>query len=69
MDIERTKTFISETHSAIEGWFFPLDQVAFTELLMMQSQLEVRGDLVEVGVYHGKSLVLLSLLKNSEEGY
>ena len=67
MDIERTKTFISETHSAIEGWFFPLDQVAFTELLMMQSQLEVRGDLVEVGVYHGKSLVLLSLLKNSEE--
>ena len=29
--------------------------------------MQVGGDLVEVGVYHGKSLVLLSLLKNEEE--
>jgi cephalosporin hydroxylase len=67
MDIERTKAFISETHSEIEGWFFPLDQLAFFELVAVQNQMQVGGDLVEVGVYHGKSLVLLSLLKKEEE--
>ena len=67
MDIERTKAFIGETHSKIEGWFFPLDQLAFFELLAVQNQIQAGGDIVEVGVYHGKSLVLLSLLKNQDE--
>lgn len=67
MDIERIKAFISETHSKLEGWFFPLDQLAFFELFSIQNQVKAGGDTVEVGVYHGKSLVLLSLLKNEEE--
>lgn len=67
MDIERTKAFISDTHSKIEGWFFPLDQIAFFELFAVQNQIQAGGDIVEVGVYHGKSLVLLSLLKNQGE--
>ena len=67
MDIDKTKAFISEAHSKIEGWFFPLDQIAFFELLAAQDHIQAGGDIVEVGVYHGKSLVLLSLLKNSGE--
>lgn len=67
MDIERTKAFIDETHSKIEGWFFSLDQLAFFELFAVQKQIQAGGDIVEVGVYHGKSLVLLSLLKNQGE--
>lgn len=67
MDIERTKAFISEAHAKIDGWFFPLDQLAFFELFSVQNQLKAGGDTVEVGVYHGKSLVLLSVLKNREE--
>ena len=29
MDIERTKVFIGETHSNIEGWFFRLTNQRF----------------------------------------
>ncbi len=67
MSIERVKKFFSEDHQQIEGWFFPLDQLAFIELFSVQDQLQIKGDVAEVGVYHGKSLVLLSLLKGPDE--
>lgn len=67
MDLERVSKFLSDEHQKIEGWFFPLDQFAFFELFVAQDQLSVAGDVVEVGVFHGKSLVLLSLLKNDQE--
>ena len=41
MDIERTKVFIAETHSKIEGWFFPLDQLAFFELFAVQTKYKL----------------------------
>ena len=67
MDIDRIKLFIEERHGDIEGWFFPLDQLAFFELFSIQDQMQAGGDLAEVGVYQGKSLVLMSLLKKKEE--
>jgi hypothetical protein len=67
MHVQRANSFINDDHAKIEGWFYPLDQIAFFELFALQDQLQVGGDSVEVGVYHGKSLVLLSLLKNANE--
>lgn len=67
MDIDRVKKFINGDHQNIEGWFFPLDQVAFFELFLAQKQLGITGDVAEVGVFHGKSLALLSLLKDPQE--
>ena len=65
---ERIQKFLAgESANEIDGWFFPLDQRAFFEIFSVQNQLRITGDVVEVGVHHGKSLVLLSLLKNVTE--
>lgn len=67
MDIEKIQHFISEAHQSIDGWFFPLDQLIFFELASLQRRLNISGDLCEIGVWQGKSLTLLSLLKSKEE--
>lgn len=67
MYVDKVKKFIENDQEKIAGWFFGLDQVIFFELFAMQNQYRAGGDIVEVGVYQGKSLVLLSLLKNQNE--
>jgi hypothetical protein len=67
MKIDAIKEFIDERHSELEGWFFPADQIAFFELCALQERSKISGDLCEVGVYKGKSLVLLSMLKRETE--
>ena len=67
MNIEKIQYFISEAHQSIDGWFFPLDQLIFFELASLQNRLNISGDMCEIGVWQGKSLTLLSLLKGGEE--
>ena len=67
MDIEKINQFINENHQQIEGWFFPLDHIIFFELFNLQNQWGIKGDVCEVGVFRGKSLTLLSLLKDQAE--
>lgn len=43
----------------IPGWFNPIDQAAFTWLLQFQNRTGMGGDLVELGVFKGKSAVLM----------
>ncbi|MFI8190607.1 class I SAM-dependent methyltransferase [Streptomyces sp. NPDC085946] len=43
----------------VPGWFPPLDQVLFTWFLEQQQAHGVRGDLLELGVYLGKSAILM----------
>jgi hypothetical protein len=43
--------------SEVEGWFFPVDQVLFDWFLTRQRDLGEPGDLLEVGVYLGKSAI------------
>jgi SAM-dependent methyltransferase len=43
----------------VRGWFPPLDQVLFTWFLDRQETKGVRGDLLELGAYLGKSAILL----------
>ncbi|KIF76348.1 hypothetical protein QR77_25630 [Streptomyces sp. 150FB] len=43
----------------VRGWFPPLDQVLFEKLLTRQETLGERGDLLELGVFMGKSAIFL----------
>ena len=43
----------------VPGWFTPLDQMLFGWLLEWQSSHGISGDLVEMGVYKGKSAILM----------
>lgn len=67
MELGVIQAFIDGRHNELEGWFFSPDQLAFFELCALQERLQIKGDLCEVGVFKGKSLVLLSLLKRDTE--
>ncbi|MET8679808.1 class I SAM-dependent methyltransferase [Streptomyces sp. NPDC004647] len=41
----------------VKGWFPSLDQVLFARFLSRQERLQERGDLLEMGVYMGKSAI------------
>ncbi|MFG2807281.1 class I SAM-dependent methyltransferase [Streptomyces massasporeus] len=43
----------------VPGWFPPLDQMLFTWFLEQQKTAGIKGDLLELGVYMGKSAILL----------
>ncbi|MFH9726005.1 class I SAM-dependent methyltransferase [Streptomyces sp. NPDC017254] len=43
----------------VEGWFFDADRFLFDWLLTHQRDHGVRGDLLELGVYKGKSAILI----------
>lgn len=46
--------------AAIPGWFTIDDCMHFALVLKMQSAFGLRGDLVEIGTYHGRSAAVLS---------
>jgi predicted O-methyltransferase YrrM len=43
----------------VYGWFFPCDQAVMTWLLDRQDRIEPPGDLVELGVYMGRSAIVV----------
>lgn len=53
----------------IEGWFFLADQFLFHWLLTFQKDHGVTGDLLELGVYKGKSAILLGSHTVDEEEF
>ncbi|WP_328671059.1 class I SAM-dependent methyltransferase [Streptomyces sp. NBC_00328] len=53
----------------VPGWFPVLDQMLFTWFLERQKAAGIRGDLLEVGVYMGKSAILLGHHRQPGEGY
>lgn len=67
IELKKINKFINEDEKCIEGYFFPKDMIACCLLGQIQQSKGVSGDLCEVGVYYGKSLVLLSLLKDEQE--
>lgn len=50
-----------------KGWFYKPDAYAMVDIDTIQQELGVSGSLVEIGVYQGKSLTLLSLLAHEHE--
>lgn len=57
---EEFGNFVNNQSKEIDGWFFPADMLSFWMLGAIQEGLGIRGDICEMGVYHGKSLVLIS---------
>lgn len=63
----------TETHKlskqvrSIPGWFSYQDQFVFDILLQYQKSCGIRGDLLEIGVYLGKSAIVLGAFKNVHE--
>ncbi len=52
---------------AVRGWLTPTDQSMFSWFLRRQNKNEPDGNLVELGVYEGKSAILIGcFLKNRE---
>ena len=66
MDINVLNGFLKDEHD-LEGWFFPPDMASLFVLDRMHSNYKIKGDLVELGVYKGKSFSFLShLIKENE---
>src|ERR1041384_1452590 len=55
-DIDR---YLDETRQ-VEGWFFPIDASLFGAVDELQKSAGIRGDLIEIGVHHGKAAVFLA---------
>jgi len=64
---EKLNKFINEDAPRIEGWFYPFDMFSFALVDHVQEVLGIEGGICEVGVYKGKSLVLLSHLIRGDE--
>jgi hypothetical protein len=64
---EQFRRFLNEDSPKIEGWFSRPDMLTFQLLDAVQRALGRRGHLCEVGVWHGKSLVLLSHFAEANE--
>jgi len=62
IDSKVLETFINSHAKKIDGWFFPGDVVSIAAIDHAQGLLSVEGGIVEIGVWHGKSLVFLSHL-------
>lgn len=62
MDDQGFTQYVNAHAPQIEGWFYPADMLAFYRLSAIQRSIGIAGNLCEVGVWHAKSLVLLSRL-------
>ncbi len=51
----------------IKGWFFPIDASLFGAIDEIQKLEDIRGNLFEIGVHHGKSTVLLARMARAGE--
>lgn len=65
--LQKIGKFVEEDIEKIDGWFFQPDIYSFITIFETLRSSNVTGDIVEVGVYHAKSLVLLSLLKQETQ--
>src|SRR5688572_12330628 len=67
---QMNKTHLDEYLKAldsIQGWFYPEDVRLFQTLNELQGKDDVSGDLLEIGVYHGKSSILMGYFPRKDE--
>lgn len=53
--------------NGIEGWFYSPFIDVLIKLDELQNKKQINGNLAEIGVFHGKSFILLYLLSNPNE--
>lgn len=52
----------------VDGWFYEADVNLFSDLLACQRAEDIRGDLLEIGTYQGKSAILMGYgLRDDEQ--
>ncbi len=52
----------------VDGWFYETDVNLFSDLLACQRTGDIKGDLLEIGTYQGKSAILMGYgLRDDEE--
>ena len=51
----------------VQGWFPPGDRLAFLVFGQLQAEHGVRGNLLEIGAFFGKSAIMLGFLKRPDE--
>lgn len=66
MTRDEVTRYLDETR-AVEGWFFPVDAYLFGFLDEVQRREEIRGNLFEIGVHHGKTALLLARCRRDDE--
>ena len=64
---EFLENYLNQGLQEVEGWFFPGDVALFQILASIQQHNLIKGDLCELGVYKGKSLILLNCLRSSDQ--
>lgn len=68
--IDRLNAYIKRDHESVKGWLSPPDMVMMACAGLAQQQLSVPGDVCEIGVFNGKSLILLShLMRDGDRGF
>ncbi|MFI6105904.1 class I SAM-dependent methyltransferase [Streptomyces sp. NPDC051310] len=53
----------------VKGWFAPVDQLLFDWILTVQRDAGVRGDLLELGAYLGKSAIYTGFYRGEGERF
>lgn len=61
-------TLYAEQMDDVDGWFFEADVSLFSKLLACQTAEGIKGDMLEIGTYQGKSAILMGYgLRDDEE--
>ena len=69
MDVNVLNGFLKDEHD-LEGWFFPADMLSLFIFNEFHSKNNIKGHIVEIGVYKGKSFSFLShFIKDTENLY
>ena len=66
MNIDILNGFLKNEND-LEGWFFPPDMLSLAILNDIHSKRNIKGNIVEIGVYKGKSFSFLSHLTKENE--
>jgi methyltransferase family protein len=53
----------------LQGWLYQDDVLVFQQINAIQSADNVKGDLLEIGVYHGKSAILMGYFVRDDERF
>jgi SAM-dependent methyltransferase len=60
-------TYVDRMMSTIPGWLYEPDISVIRAVDAVQREHAVDGDLLEIGVYHGRSAILLGFLRRGDE--
>lgn len=65
---DATWALYTEQMDKVDGWFFEADVEIFSHLLACQTAANIKGDMLEIGAYQGKSAILMGYgLRDDEE--